>query len=68
MPLLSQNISIIEVGAYSHIFDKFIDFLGIKSLIITDLDAINADGEKCRVSDGISYSNSAISHYLAVKQ
>lgn len=67
LPLLSQNISIIEVGAYSHIFNKFIDFLGIKSLIITDLDAINADGEKCRVSDGISYSNYAISHYFGGK-
>lgn len=67
LPLLSQNISIIEVGAYSHIFDKFIDFLGIKSSIITDLDAINADGEKCRVSDGISYSNYAISHYFGGK-
>lgn len=67
MPLLSQNISIIEVGAYSHIFDKFIDFLGIKSLVITDLDATNEDSEKCRVSDGISYSNSAISHYFGGK-
>lgn len=67
LPLLSQNISIIEVGAYSHIFDKFIDFLGIKSLIITDLDATNANGEKCRVSDGMSYSNSAISHYFGNK-
>ena len=67
LPLLSQNISIIEVGAYSHIFDKFIDFLGIKSLVITDLDATNEDSEKCRVSDGISYSNSAISHYFGGK-
>lgn len=39
-PLLSQNISIIEVGAHSHIFEKFIDFIGIKkSLIITDIDS-----------------------------
>lgn len=38
-PLLSQNISIIEVGNYSHIFEKFIDFFGIKSLIITDIDS-----------------------------
>lgn len=67
LPLLSQNISIIEVGAYSQIFDKFIDFLGIKSLVITDLDTTNEDGEKCRVSDGISYSNSAISHYFGGK-
>ncbi|HDO7812764.1 TPA: AAA family ATPase, partial [Legionella pneumophila] len=39
IPLLSQNISVIEVGAYSHVFEKFIDFIGIKSLIITDLDS-----------------------------
>lgn len=40
LPLLSQNISIIEVGAYSQIFEKFIDFIGTKSLIITDIDSI----------------------------
>lgn len=40
IPLLSQNISIVEVGAHSKIFEKFIDFLGIKkSLIITDIDS-----------------------------
>ncbi|HGO5824617.1 TPA: AAA family ATPase, partial [Mannheimia haemolytica] len=37
-PLLSQNISIIETGAYSHVFKKLFDFLGIKVLIITDID------------------------------
>ena len=37
--LLSQNVSIIEVGAYSHIFEKFIRFIGLrKGLIITDVD------------------------------
>jgi len=36
--LLSQNISIVEVGAHSHIFERFIDFVGVKSLILTDLD------------------------------
>lgn len=39
-PLLSQNISIVEVGNYSHIFEKFIDFLGIKTLVITDIDSV----------------------------
>jgi len=43
IPLLSQNISIIEAGNYSHIFEKFIDFLGIKSLIITDIDSAMSD-------------------------
>lgn len=38
LPLLSQNISIIEAGAYAHIFKPLIDFFGIKTLIITDID------------------------------
>lgn len=67
LPLLSQNISIVEVGAYSQIFDKFIDFLGIKTLIITDLDAVDGNGKKCRVNDGIDYSNTALSHYFTDK-
>lgn len=72
LPLLSQNISIVEVGAYSQIFDQFIDFLGIKTLIITDLDAtkeeVNDKGKRvkrsCPVSEGELYSNEAISHYF----
>lgn len=64
LPLLSQNISIIEVGAYSQIFDKFIEFLGIKTLVITDLDAVGNDGKKCEVAYGVSYSNDAITHYF----
>ncbi|MEK4743577.1 ATP-dependent endonuclease [Bacillus sp. FSL R9-9481] len=57
-PLHSQNISILEVGAYSHIFEKFINFIGIKSLIITDIDSgknvivkEKEKIEKCRVLD-----------------
>ncbi len=55
-PLLSQNISIVEVGAYSQIFEKFIDFIGIKTLIVTDIDfAKEEDGKKkikaCKYSD-----------------
>lgn len=64
LPLLSQNISIVEVGAYSQIFDKFIEFLGIKTLIITDLDTIGTDDKKCEVVNGVSYSNEALSYYF----
>ncbi|MBU1311257.1 MAG: ATP-dependent endonuclease [Gammaproteobacteria bacterium] len=39
VPLLSQNISIVEVGAHSQTFEKFIDFVGLKTLIITDIDS-----------------------------
>lgn len=41
LPLHAQNISVIEVGAYSHIFEKFMDFIGVKSVIITDIDSIH---------------------------
>ena len=64
LPLLSQNISIIEVGAYSQIFEKFISFLGIKALIITDIDSIKEEKKACRVIDGIDTSNTAIKHFL----
>lgn len=72
LPLLSQNISIIEVGAYSQIFQKFIDFLGIKALIITDIDSVklvknekNKDVKKvCSVSEGTATSNTALKHYF----
>lgn len=65
-PLLSQNISIVEVGAYSHVFDNFLTFLGIKTLIITDLDSVksNANGNKCKVSEGTHTSNASIKYFL----
>jgi len=67
-PLLSQNISIVEVGAYSHIFDAFLNLLGIKTLIITDIDSIGSDNKKCRVSDGSATSNASIKHFLKDKE
>ncbi|MBU3135817.1 ATP-dependent endonuclease [Clostridium gasigenes] len=45
-PMLSQNISIVEVGAYAHIFERFISFIGIKSLIITDIDSAKVEEKK----------------------
>lgn len=45
IPLLSQNISIIEVGAHSHIFIPLFEFFGIKVLIITDIDAANKNDD-----------------------
>jgi len=74
LPLLSQNISTIEVGAYSQIFEKFIDFLGIRSLILTDIDAIKVIGQNakghdewgaCPVNEATKTSNSAINHFLS---
>ncbi len=58
LPLMSQNISIIEVGAHSHIFEIFLDFIGVKTLIITDIDSAvevirtDADGQPVLNKDG----------------
>lgn len=54
LPLMSQNISVIEVGAHSHIFEIFLDFIGVKTLIITDLDSCV---ERQRVKDGTLVTN-----------
>jgi predicted ATP-dependent endonuclease of OLD family len=67
LPLLSQNISMVEVGAYSHIFEKFLDFLGIRTLIVTDLDSIDENRNKCRVEKGTNSSNSALNFFYGGK-
>lgn len=59
--LLSQNISVIEVGAHSQIFEKFIDFIGVKSLIITDIDSYYLEPEF--LDDGLTqktYANGSL--------
>ena len=53
-PLLSQNISIVETGAYSHIFEKFINFIGTKSLIITDIDSARTKEKMKELKDAES--------------
>ncbi|MDE8051294.1 ATP-dependent endonuclease [Erysipelothrix rhusiopathiae] len=68
VPLLSQNISIIEVGAYSHIFATFLGFIGIKTLIITDLDCAkigkNGRANKCSFVEASITTNASIKYFL----
>ncbi len=73
----SQNISIIEVGANSKVFKHFLEFLEIKTLIITDIDttklvttpATATENEKssfkaCEVSESQNTSNYSIAEFL----
>lgn len=71
--LASQYISFVEIGgAYAHLFYKFLDFLEIKTLIITDLDSTKKElSEKgkvvynaCRVSEGTHSSNAGIKNWF----
>lgn len=74
--LTSQNISILEVGANAKAFKHFLDFLEIKTLIITDLDTTKKEikkGEKgkndctiysaCPAKLGTHTSNATLRHY-----
>ena len=78
IPLISQNISLLEVGNYSHIFDEFLKFIGIKVLIITDIDAgmeeqtgTTKDGRpkisivKTDCSKATHTTNGALKHFFA---
>ncbi len=66
-PLLSQCISIIEIGNYSQVLDMFLSYLEIKTLIITDIDSADVDDKKCSVALGIKTTNSSIKYFLSGK-
>ena len=64
----SQYVSVSEIGgAYAHKFKPLIDFLGIPTLIVTDLDSIDAESKKCPVADGVGTSNVALRQWLPGK-
>lgn len=72
IPLTSQNISYIEAGANARVFCYFLEFLDIKTLIITDLDGCEikkTDKGKsywggCKTIDAINTTNVTIKYYL----
>ncbi len=61
----SQYLSVIEVGgAYAHIFFDLVNFLELRTLVITDLDSVKANGAgklvACQVSQGHQTSNACL--------
>ena len=69
LPLLSQNISIIEAGAHAEIFVKLLNFLGLmKVLVLTDFDCCSAEGRhpKERYEQGKNQvtSNTALKYFF----
>lgn len=77
IPLSSQNITIIQVGANSKAFRHFLDFLQIPTLIITDIDTTKPEVRKTKKGESIIYpacpvsdptacrtSNTSIAYYL----
>ncbi|RJP58257.1 MAG: ATP-dependent endonuclease [Candidatus Auribacter fodinae] len=67
--LSSQYISIVEVGgAYAHLFFNLLNFLELKTLIITDLDSTKKNENNhftlCKVSEGTRTSNSSLKKWF----
>lgn len=69
--LKAQNISVLEVGANAKAFDHFLNFIGVKTLIITDIDTTEPiAGEKgkryksCKVDSGSNTSNTSLKHFF----
>jgi hypothetical protein len=65
----SQYITIMEVGgAYAQLFIPLLEFLDLRSLIVTDLDAVKRNAKKkleaCLVHEGETTSNSCIKHWF----
>lgn len=66
--LASQYLTVIEVGgAYAHHFLRLIDFLELRTLIITDIDTTGADLKKCKVILGTRTSNACIHTWFDAK-
>lgn len=68
--LSSQYLTIMEVGgAYGHLFFPLLEFLELRSLIVTDLDSLGAKPEKghrtkCPVHQGEVSSNATINAWF----
>ena len=68
LPKLStQYLTVLEVGgAYAHLFFDLLEFLELPSLIVTDLDSVDAAaGRACSVHAGITTSNACIKDWFA---
>lgn len=68
-PKLSrQYLSIVEVGgAYAHLFFKLIEFLELRTLVITDIDSVKKDCTEyvaCEVAAGTKSSNACINKWF----
>lgn len=68
--LRSSYLTLLEVsGAFAHIFIPLLEFLELKTLIITDLDSVNkiSKGKACVCHQGKSTSNACIKSWFKEK-
>lgn len=66
--LLSQYVSVVEIGgAHAHLFFPLLSFLELRTLVIADLDTVDANNARkaCMVSEGTHTSNACIKAWFA---
>jgi putative ATP-dependent endonuclease of OLD family len=68
--LSSQYMTIMEVGgAYAHLFFDLLDFLELRSLVITDIDSVvTPGGAACPVCQGTATSNVCLKTWFAEEE
>ncbi len=71
--LINQYLTVIEVGgAYAHNFKEILEFINVKTLIITDIDAIDKSKKRsaCPVDTGVNIatSNQTLVKWLPKKE
>lgn len=71
--LTTQYITILEIGgAYTHKFKEILEFLNLQTLVITDIDSVDAKtGERCAVNNGINgekTSNHTLKDWIPAKE
>lgn len=64
--LSTQYTTVMEVGgAYAHLFVDLLEFLELRSLIVTDLDSVlEAGGTACAVHEGTTSSNACLKSWF----
>lgn len=72
LPLMSQNISIIEAGAHAEIFVTLLNFLELKKvLVLTDFDCCSSEGhhlkERYEKGKGQITTNTALKYFFNEK-
>ncbi|MEH1008250.1 AAA family ATPase [Winogradskyella sp. ECml5-4] len=66
--LCNEYVSILEVGgAYAHSFREILEFINVRTLIITDIDSSNKKDGKCPVSKGEYTTNYTLINWLPNK-
>jgi putative ATP-dependent endonuclease of the OLD family len=66
--LVTDYVVTLEVGgAYAHLFRPLLQFLELPTLVITDLDSIGEDRQKCPVVSGVKSSNATLTKWLPGK-